>query len=137
MKRKLDLFQTLRATPGLWRVSGILRKHGILRVLGSGKPPPPHAVRTAIEELGSVFMKFGQVLALRRDLLPDDYIRELESLQNGTPPVAFEDIRSAFLAEFGSPPEELFADFDSKPLSTGTIVEDHRARTDSGRSGFV
>jgi len=132
MKRKLDLFQTLRATPGLWRVSGILRKHGILRVLGSGKPPPPHAVRTAIEELGSVFMKFGQVLALRRDLLPDDYIRELESLQNETPPVAFEDIRSAFLAEFGSPPEELFAEFDSKPLATGTIAQAHLARTHAG-----
>lgn len=132
------LLRTLRATPGLWRVATTLRRHGILRALQPGRPPPsPESVRGAIEELGPVFTKLGQVLALRRDLLPPNYVQELEHLQDRTPPVAVGEIRALISAELGASPEALFQDFDPEPLAAATIAQVHRARTLSGHRVVV
>ncbi len=68
----------LRATPRLMQILRVLARHGFLGALRGGNHwPPPKAVRETFEELGLTFIKFGQVLALRRDILPDAYIDEL------------------------------------------------------------
>ena len=73
----------LRATPRLLQILRVLVRHGFLGALrGESHWPSPQAVRETFEELGLTFIKFGQVLALRRDLLPDAYIKELELLHD-------------------------------------------------------
>lgn len=132
------LLRAFRATPGLWRVAGILRRRGLLRAFRAGsEPPAPSEVRQALEDLGPVFMKLGQVLALRRDLLPDAYVEELERLQDRSPPVDLAAIRGVIVRELGAPPEELFAEFETEPLAAATIAQVHRARMPSGREVVV
>lgn len=132
------LVRALRGAPGLWRVAATLRRHGVLRSIRPGAAPPsPHAVRSAIEELGPVFMKLGQVLALRRDLLPDAYVDELEGLQDRTSPVGMDAVRSVVMGDLGAPPEQLFAAFSPEPLAAATIAQVHRARTHDGEDVVV
>src|SRR5674476_626924 len=76
----------IRASPRLLQILRVLYKHKVLRaVRGKKHLPPPKAVREALEELGLTFLKFGQVLAMRRDLLPAAYTRELEQLHDQLP----------------------------------------------------
>jgi len=80
---KTSLLQT---APRLMHVLHVLVRHKSLRaLLGKKHWPPPKAVRETLEELGLTFLKFGQVLAMRRDLLPAPYIDELESLHDRLP----------------------------------------------------
>jgi predicted unusual protein kinase regulating ubiquinone biosynthesis (AarF/ABC1/UbiB family) len=80
----------LRAGPRLMQILRVLARHKILCALrGKSHWPPPQAVRETVEELGLTFIKFGQVLALRRDLLPDAYLDELELLHDQLPAMAF------------------------------------------------
>ena len=68
----------IRAAPRLMQILRVLIRHKFLRaLLGKKHWPPPKAVRETLEELGLTFLKFGQVLAMRRDLLPAAYIHEL------------------------------------------------------------
>src|SRR5450756_1906896 len=84
----------LRATPRLMQILRVLARHGFLGALrGEDHWPPPKAVRDTFEVLGLTFIKFGQVLALRRDLLPDYYIKELELLHDHLPPMGFDTVR--------------------------------------------
>ncbi len=130
--------RSLRATPDLWRITRILRRHGLIAGLRPGRPPPaPESVRTALEELGPAFVKLGQVLALRRDLLPNAYVVELERLQDQSPPVDAVEIQDAVEEELGAPLAELFATFDTEPLAGASIAQVHRARMVSGREVVV
>ena len=73
----------LRVAPRLMQILGVLARHKFLGALrGKRHWPPPKEVRETFEELGLTFVKFGQVFALRRDLLPDAYIDELELLHD-------------------------------------------------------
>ena len=74
---------TQRAPRRLMHILRILAKHKLLRtLLGKKHMPPPRSVREAIEELGLTFIKFGQVLAMRRDLLPDIYMGSPQKTEN-------------------------------------------------------
>jgi ubiquinone biosynthesis protein len=76
----------LRATPRLLQFRRVLSRHKFLgALLADSHWPAPKQVRETFEELGLVFLKFGQVLAMRRDLLPDSYITELEQLHDQLP----------------------------------------------------
>ena len=77
-------------------------------------------------------MKIGQALALRFDLLPDEYCAELLKLLNRTPTVPYEAIRQTILRELGSFPEQIFASFDPVPLATASIAQVHIATTRDG-----
>ena len=77
---------SLRAVPRLVQILGVAARHKLLPTLmGSGPRPRPKKLREAFEELGLVFLQFGQLLAMRRDLLPAGYAEELESLHDELP----------------------------------------------------
>jgi ubiquinone biosynthesis protein len=114
-------------------VLGVLRRHGFLRIRSR---PAPEQVRAAFDDLGPVFQKFGQVLALRRDLLPDDYVRELEALHDRTRPLPVETVREVVERELG-PLQDRFATFDPEPLAAATIAQVHSAHLADGRHVVV
>ena len=123
---------------GLWRVARTLARHGILGALrGESHLPSPVQVREALEELGVVYLKFGQVLALRRDLLPPEYIVELERLHDDLTPVSFETVREIIERELQQPIDAAFAVFTKEPMAAATIAQVHRAVLQDGRNVVV
>lgn len=123
----------MRRSPRAVGIFRVLARHGILRALrGRAHWPPPPAVREAFEELGVVFLKFGQVLAVRRDLLPDAYIDELEQLHDRLPTMPFTEISTIVEQELGGPLAEHFLAFDEEPLGAATIAQVHRAELPNG-----
>lgn len=84
-------------------------------------------VRGAFEELGPSFVKLGQILSVRPDIVPPAYIAEFTELQSNVGPVGYEDVRRIVTAALGSPPEELFSAFETEPLAAGSIAQVHRA----------
>jgi ubiquinone biosynthesis protein len=93
---------------------------------------PEVRLRLVFEYLGGAWMKIGQALALRFDLLPDEYCAELLKLLNRTPPVPYEAIRQTILRELGSFPEQIFASFDPVPHATASIAQVHIATAHDG-----
>ncbi len=84
-------------------------------------------VRKILEELGPTFIKFGQILSSRPDLIPMDYIHELEKLQDNVPPFPFTDVVRIIEKELGKPPEELFKSFSKEVLAAASIGQVHEA----------
>lgn len=128
----------LHSAPRLAEIVRVLARHGFLASLrGEHFLPPPEEVRKAFEELGPVFVKFGQVLALRRDILPEPYVTELERLHDRLPPLNFDVVRSVIESELGAPLEQMFASFAEPPLATATIAQVHAATLHDGRPVVV
>ena len=92
----------------------------------------PAHFRQALEELGPTFVKLGQVLSTRPDLLPPSYIAELRKLQDAVPAVPWEAIRDAITQELGRPPEEVFASIDPEPLGAASLGQVHAATLADG-----
>lgn len=128
----------LRTAPRLLQILRVLIRHKFLGAVG-GKHhfPEPKEVRATFEELGLTFLKLGQVLALRRDLLPDEYIEELEQLLDQLPALDFNSVRTAVEERLGAPIEELFSSFEEVPLGAATIAQVHEATTRDGRRVVV
>ena len=91
---------------------------------------------TSLEQ-GGAFLKIGQLLSSRPDLLPQAWVDELAILQDQANPVPFEDIAMVLEQEFGQPLENLFAHFDPEPLAAASIGQVHRARLHDGREVAV
>jgi len=128
----------LHAAPRLMQILRVLARHKFLGALrGKGHWPTPKEVRETFEELGLTFLKFGQVLAMRRDLLPDAYIDELELLHDQLPAQDIEAVRETIEAELGAPLTELFASFNETPLAAATIAQVHEATMKDGRHVVV
>lgn len=94
-------------------------------------------VRMAMEELGPTFIKMGQILSTRPDLLPVEFIQELPKLQDKVPPFPFSDARRIIEEELQKPLEEVFPHFDEHPLAAASIGQVHRARTIDGEEVVV
>ena len=94
----------------------------------------PESLRRALEELGPTFVKIGQFLSHRPDLLPPEWISELEKLRDDVSPAPPQAVRDLFIEDFGRPPEDIFESFNSRPEACGSIAQVYRARirTDTG-----
>jgi len=93
--------------------------------------------RQALEELGPTFIKFGQVLSTRPDVLPPAYIAELSRLQDNVPPASWDEVRAALTRELGRPPEAVFASIDPEPLAAASLAQVHAATLPDGSSVVV
>ena len=92
----------------------------------------PRQLRLLFEELGASFVKFGQLLSLRTDLLPRAYVEELSRLQDQVKPVAFKAVREVVEDELGAPLEKHFLEFEKTPLSSASVSQVHKARLPDG-----
>jgi len=94
-------------------------------------------VRMALEELGPTFIKMGQILSTRPDLLPVQFIHELEKLQDNVPPFDYAQVKETIEAELGTPLEKVFKEFDETPLASASLGQVHRARFVDGEEVVV
>ena len=106
---------------------------------GDGVPSPEKAAafRKRLVELGPAYVKLGQVLSTRPDLLPETYIKELESLQDDVGPLPLEDVKATIEAELGARMSKLFAFFDDDPIGTASLGQVHAAQLRDGREVVV
>ena len=87
----------------------------------------------AIEELGPTFIKFGQIMSTRGDVLPKEYIEALQTLQDNVPPIPFQAVTETVEKEFGRRVDDLFDRFDPEPLASASIGQVHVAYLQDGR----
>ncbi len=132
-------------------IGRVLAKHGWEHLLGrfgladllhvtqssNGAPPGPIEVRKSIEELGPTFIKLGQLLSTRPDIIPKEYADELEKLQDKAPPIPFNEVRRVIEEEFGLPIEQVFAKLDPDPLATASLGQVHVSTLLDGREMVV
>lgn len=107
------------------------------RYLPQHASPRGERLRLALEELGPIFVKFGQMLSTRRDLLPDDIAAELQKLQDQVPPFPGEDAIALIEKSLGKPVAELFDRFDKDPLASASVAQVHAARLHGGEEVVV
>jgi ubiquinone biosynthesis protein len=94
-------------------------------------------LRDMLDELGPTFVKFGQLLSTRPDVVPPDIANELRSLQDDVRPFPFADVEQTIQEDLGQPIERLFTDFDEVPLAAASIGQVHRATLPNGREVVV
>jgi ubiquinone biosynthesis protein len=139
-----------RHTARYREIASVLRRHSfgfLAGLIGGGRRNPfrrgdaasapaadtsPVHVRRALEELGPTFIKFGQLLSTRPDLVPPALADELAKLQDAAPPVPTDQIRSVIRSELGDEPEVLFATFDDEPMASASIGQAHTATLHDG-----
>ncbi|MFA5504830.1 MAG: AarF/ABC1/UbiB kinase family protein [Vulcanimicrobiota bacterium] len=105
----------------------------------SNETDKPHSQELAedLEALGPTFVKLGQLLSTRADLLGEDYLRELERLQDGVEPVPYEQVEAMIAEEFGKSPQAIFETFSKTPLASASLGQVHRATLIDGRPVIV
>ncbi|MCK6526051.1 AarF/ABC1/UbiB kinase family protein [Myxococcota bacterium] len=103
---------------------------------GQDRPMPVRA-RLAMEDLGPTFIKLGQVLSTRPDLIPEAFVAELQSLQDSVPQVPWEEIRAEMERELGPALDASFESIDPEPIATASIAQVHRARLRGGEDVVV
>lgn len=94
-------------------------------------------LRLCIEELGPIFIKFGQMLSTRQDLLPDDIVAELEKLLDRVPPFPLQQARNILEQQLGMPIEQAFSSFDDNVLASASIAQVYAAQLTSGEDVVV
>ncbi|HEX5449470.1 MAG TPA: AarF/ABC1/UbiB kinase family protein [Gaiellaceae bacterium] len=94
-------------------------------------------LRELLDELGPTFVKFGQLLSMRPDVVPPDIVAELRGLQDDVRPFSYSEVERTILEELGQPIERLFITFDEEPLAAASIGQVHRATLPNGRHVVV
>jgi len=125
----------------LSEIAQVAVRHGFGYAIDGRKAGDPSVEGTArgrhlremLDELGPTFVKFGQLLSTRPDVVPPDIIAELRSLQDDVRPFAYEDVEKTIEEELGQTVERLFTEFDPQPLAAASIGQVHRATLPNGR----
>ncbi len=107
------------------------------RWLPAGSEPRGVRIRRAREDLGPIFVKFGQMLSTRRDLLPDDIADELQKLQDQVPAFSGDRARAIIERALGQPIEDVFREFDTQPLASASVAQVHAATLRDGEQVVV
>lgn len=128
-KYRLDEYFDFAPLPGPLRWLFLLAPWRLFPLSGQSRA---ERLRLALEELGPVFIKFGQMLSTRRDLLPDDIADELQRLQDQVPPFSGTEATLIVEKSLGQPVTELFSEFDSQPLASASVAQVHSATLHSG-----
>lgn len=118
----------------------VVLRHGwdyMRRLLSFGKAgepqlPPPMVLRNILVDLGPVYVKLGQLLSTRPDLLPRDYIEALSTLQANVPPVPWSAVEMLLRQQLRQPLEQVFSSIETESVAAGSIAQTHRARLTSG-----
>ncbi|HEX6219936.1 MAG TPA: AarF/UbiB family protein [Acidimicrobiia bacterium] len=147
--RRFRPFRTLKRWVRMWmrgiQVTRIAAHHGVAPLIGlrrgetSARTPSEIARRTrlALEEAGGMFVKLGQLLVTRPDLLPPEALAELSLLHAEVPPIPDAKVKALVLEETGRPVEEVFSDITWEPLGSASIGQAHAARLLDGREVVV
>jgi ubiquinone biosynthesis protein len=117
--------------------SAAQRFKDILKVLARYKLPrglTPVKLRQILEDLGPTFVKFGQIMSMRPDMIPADYCEELSKLRADVKPMDFAEVARVLGEEYGEPPEHFFAFVDKIPFGSASIAQAHKASLKDGRS---
>ncbi len=114
-----------------------LRFFCLSRIFGKKLEPRGDRIRKALEELGPIFVKFGQLLSARLDMLPSDIIVELSKLQDQVPPFCGKQAKNIVEAAFQRSLSDIFQDFEEKPLASASIAQVHAAKLLDGREIVV
>ncbi|HKP60141.1 MAG TPA: AarF/UbiB family protein [Polyangiales bacterium] len=147
------LLDTVRDLGRLREIAGVLARHGFGELLTrtglaslvpgknaeSSEPRLAVRARRVLEELGPSFVKLGQLLSTRPDLLPADMIEELKRLQDDVPPLPFAEMKPEIERELGATIPEIFSSFDERPLASASIGQVYHAmlRSDDGEAAVV
>ena len=131
---RLDTFLDTGHVPQSWR--RLLRLAPFTR---GGEPAQSRAVRLrrGLEDLGPIFIKFGQLLSTRRDLIAPDIADELSRLQDAVPPFPAAEAQAIVERALGKPVEQLFASFEATPLASASVAQVHAATLFDGRRVVV
>jgi ubiquinone biosynthesis protein len=119
---------------------GTVRRTFRTRVLGiptAADAEPPERVRRMLEDLGPTYVKIGQLLSSRVDLVPGPWLAELSRLRSSATSVPWGDVEAVVTREFRSPPDVLFATFDREPIAAASTAQVHRATLHDGRTVAV
>src|SRR5210317_915607 len=148
---------SLRQFLRIWHIGVILKRYRLDELFNTDRLPGPvrwmrvfipsgkdvsglprgERLRLALQDLGPVYVKFGQILSTRRDLLPYDIAEELALLQDQVPPFPGEEARQIIEEALGEPVSEVFASFDTNPLASASIAQVHPATLHDGREAVV
>ncbi len=119
------------------KVRGLRITIGILLFWRNLSAPRAVRLRQALEALGPIFVKFGQMLSTRRDLMPPDIADELAKLQDRVPPFAAEVVRQTLQHAYGKPAEQIFTEFDWTPIASASMAQVHFATLRDGTPAAV
>ena len=97
----------------------------------------PERVRMALEELGPTFVKLGQILSTRADLIHFEYVEEFSKLQDTVPSFPYDELRKIIISETGRFPEAIFSSFDKKPTAAASLGQVHRAILKGTKQGVA
>jgi ubiquinone biosynthesis protein len=151
------MMHSLRQFLSLLRISSILARYGLDDLLNAthlfrpmrwlsalvpgaramSRRPRGERIRLALNDMGPVYVKFGQIISTRRDLVPRDVADELSLLQDQVPPFPGEQAKAMVEQSLGMDIPDLFAEFDTTPLASASIAQVHPARLEDGREVVV
>lgn len=131
MARKAPASEALEYHGRLREILAILARHEIVKGISPAK------LRAIVEDLGPTFVKLGQIMSMRRDMLPEAYCTELARLRTDVKPMDFTDVKNVIESEYKSPVHAVFSELDEEPLGSASIAQAHAAVLRDGRRVVV